>query len=97
MKLSDIPWTVRALNVFASSGINSIDDLTKKSVTDLIKIRNCGKNTIREIENRLQEHGLFLYGQPVYRPINRQEILAQLDRIKQLFQSVETALYLKIK
>lgn len=49
-----------SLNCLRSGDIKSIQDLTKKSEQDLLKIKNLGKKTLQKIKTALSEIGLEL-------------------------------------
>ena len=50
----------RAKRCLYVARIHTVDDLAKRSMYDLLKIRTLGKTTIREIERVLAEFGLQL-------------------------------------
>ena len=41
ISLYDLPFSVRALNLFHQIPINNLDELTTYSVSDLLRYRNC--------------------------------------------------------
>lgn len=59
-KIESLDLTVRAYNVLARQGIRTIDDLLKLTVEDLFRLRNCGRRTVKEIQEKLAEHGYKL-------------------------------------
>ncbi len=61
VKVADIPnLSVRAMNCFANAGIETIGDLRKTKLQDLLKIRNTGKWVLRETESHVKELGVEL-------------------------------------
>ena len=56
----DLDLFVRALNVLVYSGIKTVDDLIPLKKTDLLRLRNCGMRTVKEIEALLLDNGLNL-------------------------------------
>lgn len=54
--IDDLELSVRAYNCLKRAGINTIADLLDKTVEDLGKVRNLGKKSIEEIEEKLQNH-----------------------------------------
>jgi len=48
--------SVRAYNCLKRAGINTIADLLDKTIDDLGKVRNLGKKSIDEIEEKLNNH-----------------------------------------
>ena len=51
--------SVRARNVLKRSGCNTIGDVLNCTLTDLKNMRNMGKNTLEEIQNRFSVYGNF--------------------------------------
>ncbi|WP_295237408.1 DNA-directed RNA polymerase subunit alpha [Veillonella sp.] len=56
--IDDLELSVRAYNCLKRASINTIADLLDKSMDDLGKVRNLGKKSIDEIEEKLQNHPL---------------------------------------
>ena len=54
--LTKLDLSVRALTCLSRAGINSIKELNKKSEEDLIKIRNLGNVTRKEILEKLRKY-----------------------------------------
>ncbi|WP_372368552.1 DNA-directed RNA polymerase subunit alpha [Candidatus Uabimicrobium sp. HlEnr_7] len=52
--------SVRASNCLAAEGIRTIKDLVKRQETDMMKIRNFGKTSLKEIKEKLIESSLSL-------------------------------------
>jgi len=50
----------RAAHCLESEGIKTLDDLVKRSETELLKLRNFGKTSLREVKKKLAEIGLSL-------------------------------------
>jgi hypothetical protein len=53
-------YSTRAQNVFNDHGIVTIEQLVTTTEKQLLKYRNCGRNTVREIRAALQKRGLDL-------------------------------------
>lgn len=60
MNIEDLDLSVRSYNCLKRANINTIDDLTKKSREDMIKVRNMGSKSIEEVINKLAAMGLSL-------------------------------------
>lgn len=56
--LEDLNFSVRSYNCLKRAGINSVEDLTKKTEDDMIKVRNLGRKSFEEVELKLKELGL---------------------------------------
>ena len=60
MTIEDIDLSVRSYNCLKRAGINTVADLTKKSESDLAKVKNLGKRSLEEVAAKLQSFGLSL-------------------------------------
>ena len=56
----DLELSIRSENCLLRGGIHSIGDLLHKSREDLLKIRNLGKISLKEIADKLESAGLKL-------------------------------------
>jgi DNA-directed RNA polymerase subunit alpha len=45
------------------AGIHTVEDLTKKSEEDMLKVRNLGRKSLDEVIQKLQSYGLSLRNQ----------------------------------
>ena len=60
MTIEDIDLSVRSYNCLKRAGINTVADLTKKSESDLSKVKNLGKRSLEEVIAKLVSFGLSL-------------------------------------
>lgn len=60
MAIEELDLSVRAYNCLKRAGINSVQDLTEKSEADMMKVRNLGKKSLKDVKNKLIELGLSL-------------------------------------
>ncbi|WP_033160197.1 DNA-directed RNA polymerase subunit alpha [Mycoplasmoides alvi] len=60
--IENLDLTVRSYNCLKRHGIQTIQELTEKPRTEIEKIRNLGKKSLREINKKLLEYGLKLKG-----------------------------------
>ena len=60
MTIEDIDLSVRSSNCLKRAGINTVADLTKKSESDLAKVKNLGKRSLEEVIAKLVGFGLSL-------------------------------------
>lgn len=58
-KIKDAGFSKRCINCFVVAEIDNIYDVVKKSKTDFLKYRNFGKRSLCEIEEFLENHGLW--------------------------------------
>lgn len=60
MTIEDMDLSVRSYNCLKRAGISTVEDLTKKSESDLAKVKNLGKRSLDEVAQKLQSYGLSL-------------------------------------
>ena len=60
MTIEDMDLSVRSYNCLKRAGICTVEDLTKKSENDLAKVKNLGKRSLEEVQEKLQSYGLSL-------------------------------------
>ena len=58
--IEDLDFSVRAYNCLKRAGIHTLQDLVNKSETDIMKIRNLGKKSLKEVMDKIRELGLVL-------------------------------------
>ena len=56
--IDDLELSIRSSNCLKRAGITSVQQLTEKTVEDMMKVRNLGKKSLKEIRNKLQSLGL---------------------------------------
>lgn len=60
MSIEDMDLSVRSYNCLKRANIHTIDDLTKKTEDDMLKVRNLGKKSLDEVIYKLSTYGLAL-------------------------------------
>lgn len=60
MTIEDMDLSVRSFNCLKRAGISTVEDLTKKSESDLAKVKNLGKRSLEEVQEKLNSYGLSL-------------------------------------
>ncbi|MEG1613450.1 MAG: DNA-directed RNA polymerase subunit alpha [Clostridia bacterium] len=60
MSVEDLDLSVRSYNCLKRAGIHTVEDLTKKSEEDMLKVRNLGRKSLEEVIHKLQDLGLDL-------------------------------------
>ena len=50
--------SVRSYNCLKRANIHTVEDLTKKTIDDMLKVRNLGKKSLDEIQLKLASYGL---------------------------------------
>ena len=60
MTIEELDLSVRSYNCLKRAGINTVDELTKKTEEDMMKVRNLGRKSLEEVQRKLAELGLSL-------------------------------------
>ena len=58
--IEDLDFSVRAYNCLKRAGIHTLQDLVNKSESDMMKIRNLGKKSLKEVLDKIRDMGLIL-------------------------------------
>jgi len=58
MPIEELDLSVRSYNCLKRAGINTVDELIKKTPDEMMKVRNLGKKSLQEIQKKLAELGL---------------------------------------
>ena len=58
--IEDLDFSVRAYNCLKRAGIHTLQDLVNKSENDMMKIRNLGKKSLKEVLDKVRDLGLLL-------------------------------------
>ena len=60
MSIEDMDLSVRSYNCLKRASIHTVEDLTKKSEDDMLKVRNLGRKSLDEVISKLRSYGLDL-------------------------------------
>ena len=60
MTIEELDLSVRAYNCLKRAGINSVAELVQRNQEDMMKVRNLGKKSLEEVEQKLAGLGLTL-------------------------------------
>ena len=60
MTIEELDLSVRAYNCLKRAGINTIGELVQRNQEDMMKVRNLGKKSLEEVEQKLEALGLGL-------------------------------------
>ncbi|HPD02028.1 MAG TPA: DNA-directed RNA polymerase subunit alpha [Clostridia bacterium] len=60
MSVEDLDLSVRSYNCLKRASINTVEDLTKKTEEDMLKVRNLGRKSLEEVIKKLEDLGLSL-------------------------------------
>lgn len=58
--IEDMDLSVRSYNCLKRAGISTVEDLIKKSESDLSKVKNLGRRSLEEVKEKLKSYGLSL-------------------------------------
>ena len=58
--IEDLDFSVRAYNCLKRAGIHNLQDLVNKSEAEMMKIRNLGRKSLKEVLDKVKELGLVL-------------------------------------
>ena len=58
--IEDLELSVRSYNCLKRAGIHTLQDLVNKSENDMMKIRNLGKKSLKEVLDKIKDLGLDL-------------------------------------
>ena len=58
MSIEDLELSVRSFNCLKRAGISTVEDLSKKTESEMLKVRNLGKKSFDEVTNKLHALGL---------------------------------------
>ena len=56
--IDDLDFSVRAYNCLKRANVNTLGDLTEKTELEMMKIRNLGKESLKEVIDKIKEMGL---------------------------------------
>jgi len=60
MTIEELDLSVRSYNCLKRAGINTVHELTQKTMEDMMKVRNLGKKSLEEVERKLKDLDLSL-------------------------------------
>ena len=58
--IEELDLSVRSFNCLKRANINTVEDLVSKTQEEMIKVRNLGRNSLEEVEHKLNQMGLHL-------------------------------------
>ena len=60
MQIEEMDLSVRSYNCLKRANIHTVEDLTKKTEDDMLKVRNLGRKSLEEVIHKLESYGLAL-------------------------------------
>lgn len=58
MTIEELDLSVRSYNCLKRAGINTVEELTQRTEEDMMKVRNLGRKSLEEVQNKLKELNL---------------------------------------
>ncbi len=58
MMIEDLDLSVRSYNCLKRAGIQTVDELTQKTEDEMMRVRNLGKKSLKEVKEKIYELGL---------------------------------------
>ncbi|MBR2684825.1 MAG: DNA-directed RNA polymerase subunit alpha [Erysipelotrichaceae bacterium] len=58
MMIEDLDLSVRSYNCLKRAGIQTVEELTQKTEEEMMHVRNLGKKSLKEVKDKILEHGL---------------------------------------
>ena len=59
-KIEELDLSVRSYNCLKRAGINTVGELTQKTSEEMMRVRNLGRKSLKEVIQKLHEIGLEL-------------------------------------
>lgn len=56
--IEDLDLSVRSYNCLKRAGIQTVDELTQKTEDEMMRVRNLGKKSLKEVKDKLAELGM---------------------------------------
>ena len=60
MTIEELDLSVRSFNCLKRANINNVEDLISRTGEDMMKVRNMGRKSLEEVQNKLAMMGLSL-------------------------------------
>jgi len=60
MTIEELDLSVRSFNCLKRAGINTVEEMTQRTEEDMMKVRNLGKKSLEEVQQKLEALGLSL-------------------------------------
>ena len=60
MNIEDLDLSVRSYNCLKRAGINTVEELVQRDEDEMMKVRNLGRKSLEEVQQKLAQLGLTL-------------------------------------
>lgn len=97
MMIEDLDLSVRSYNCLKRAGIQTVEELTQKTEDEMMRVRNLGKKSLKEVKDKIYELGLSFKSYRIrlkevnYQMWNR-KLGRTADHRKALFRNMVTSL-----
>ncbi len=78
-KIEDLDLSVRSYNCLKRANINTVGELTQKTVEEMMKVRNLGRKSLKEVIEKLRDIGLSLKSDDGYADLTEGEDKETID------------------
>ena len=58
MMIEDLDLSVRSYNCLKRAGIQTVEELTQKTEDEMMRVRNLGKKSLKEVKEKIYDSGL---------------------------------------
>ena len=58
MMIEDLDLSVRSYNCLKRAGIQTVEELTQKTEDEMMRVRNLGKKSLKEVKEKIYDLGL---------------------------------------
>ena len=58
MMIEDLDLSVRSYNCLKRAGIQTVEELTQRTEDEMMRVRNLGKKSLKEVKDKLYDLGL---------------------------------------
>lgn len=83
-KIEDLDLSVRSYNCLKRANINTVGELTQKTEEEMMKVRNLGRKSLKEVVQKLREIGLDLKIVLHYLMMKIQNLMMKIQKNKEL-------------
>ncbi|MBR0137117.1 MAG: DNA-directed RNA polymerase subunit alpha, partial [Erysipelotrichaceae bacterium] len=66
MLIEDLDLSVRSYNCLKRAGIQTVEELTQKTEDEMMRVRNLGKKSLKEIKEKITQLGLSFRNSNIY-------------------------------
>ena len=91
MAVDEIELSVRAYNCLRRAGINSLEELTQMTEDDLLKVRNLGIKSMKEVVEAMRKKGLSIKSSDETDVVIEEKSREKCNQLRQIRQKIAEA------